>query len=144
MASRATALKRIWGAMERLGDNYNQERQARPAPKAAAAHRWGRKPGVKATAATQEPEDMPSAASPAAGPKPAIEPTVRKHRAGTQSATVIALLERSGGASLEELGQATGWQKHTIRGFVSTLGKKGHRISSLRNANEARAYAIEE
>ena len=56
---------------------------------------------------------------------------------------MIALLERSGGASLEELCQATGWQKHTIRGFVSTLGKQGCRITSRRREDGARVYAIE-
>ena len=33
---------------------------------------------------------------------------------------MIALMKRAKGATLEELGAATGWQKHTIRGLVST------------------------
>jgi hypothetical protein len=58
---------------------------------------------------------------------------------------VIALLERASGASLEELCQATGWQKHTFGGFVSTLEKKhGYNVSSARRQDGARLYSIAE
>ena len=40
-------------------------------------------------------------------------------------AHVIARLQRKGGATLEEIVKATGWQKHTVRGFISILGSKG-------------------
>ena len=44
-------------------------------------------------------------------------------------AHVVALLEREEGASLDELIQATGWQKHTLRAALTGLRKKGHRVS---------------
>jgi hypothetical protein len=34
------------------------------------------------------------------------------------------LLIRTGGATLQEIMAATGWQAHTVRGFISTLPKK--------------------
>jgi hypothetical protein len=37
---------------------------------------------------------------------------------------VVALLERAGGATLDEIMVATTWQKHSVRGFISTLGSK--------------------
>jgi hypothetical protein len=37
---------------------------------------------------------------------------------------VIALVERAGGATLDEIMAATAWQKHSVRGFISTLGSK--------------------
>jgi len=39
--------------------------------------------------------------------------------------------------------ELTAWQKHTIRGFVSILGKKGeHKIESSKNAEGERTYKI--
>ena len=38
---------------------------------------------------------------------------------------------------------ATGWQAHTVRGFVSTLGSKGgEKIESSKNAAGERTYKI--
>jgi len=37
----------------------------------------------------------------------------------------LALLKRAGGATLQHLMRATGWQAHSVRGFISgALGKK--------------------
>jgi uncharacterized protein YcnI len=45
--------------------------------------------------------------------------------------TLVALLRRPGGDSIEELAAATGWQIHSVRGALAgTLKKKGHSISS--------------
>jgi hypothetical protein len=39
--------------------------------------------------------------------------------------TCLNLLSRPGGASIEELQQATGWQEHSVRGFLAgTVRKK--------------------
>ena len=42
-----------------------------------------------------------------------------------KKAEVIALMKHSKGATLAEIVKATGWQPHTVRGFVSILGSKG-------------------
>jgi len=51
---------------------------------------------------------------------------------GTKSATVISLLEHSKGATISELAKSTGWQNHSVRGFLSgTITKKlGRKIVS--------------
>jgi len=42
-----------------------------------------------------------------------------------------------------DAGEATGWQKHTVRGFVSILGSKGgQKIESSKNAAGERSYRI--
>ena len=39
--------------------------------------------------------------------------------------------------------EATGWQAHTVRGFVSILGSKGgEKIESSKNAAGERTYKI--
>ena len=53
------------------------------------------------------------------------------------------MMKRTKGATLVEIMQATGWQKHTVRGFVSILGSKGgQRIESSKNASGERTYKI--
>ena len=51
------------------------------------------------------------------------------------------MIQHKGGASLEEIMKATGWQKHTVRGFISILGSKGMKIASTRRESDgARVY----
>jgi hypothetical protein len=43
----------------------------------------------------------------------------------SKTASVLALLQRDGGVPIDEIMAATGWQRHSVRGFLSTLGSKG-------------------
>lgn len=53
------------------------------------------------------------------------------------------MLQRKGGATLEEIIKATGWQKHTVRGFISILGSKGGlKVTSTRREDGARVYEV--
>jgi hypothetical protein len=53
------------------------------------------------------------------------------------------MMKRAKGVTLAEIASATGWQKHTIRGFVSILGSKGgQKIESAKNAAGERSYRI--
>jgi Protein of unknown function (DUF3489) len=46
---------------------------------------------------------------------------------------VIAMMKRAKGVTLAQIREATGWQAHTVRGFVSILGSKGgEKIESSR------------
>ena len=57
---------------------------------------------------------------------------------------MVTLLERADGATLEEIMTETAWQKHSVRGFISTLGSKhGYAvISTRRETDKARVYSI--
>jgi hypothetical protein len=63
---------------------------------------------------------------------------------GSKTALVIALLEKSKGATLAELMKATGWQAHSVRGFLSgTLRKKmGLKVESAKRGDGERVYSI--
>lgn len=58
-----------------------------------------------------------------------------------KKAEVIAMMKRAKGATLAEIMAATGWQAHTVRGFVSLLGSKGgEKIESTRSDAGERSY----
>src|ERR1700694_5746304 len=65
-------------------------------------------------------------------------------RRGTKSAKILALLRRPAGASLQELRKATGWQAHSVRGFLSGAVKKkmGLPVESAPRDNGERAYRV--
>jgi predicted transcriptional regulator len=89
-------------------------------------------------------------AQPKGGRKPAKKANPTRARASKpmanrtkKRAEVIALMKRSKGATLAEIMVATKWQAHTLRGFVSILGKKGgEKIESSKNAAGERTYKI--
>ena len=64
--------------------------------------------------------------------------------ATTKSQQIMDLLKRANGASITELVKATGWQEHSVRGFMSgTLKKKlALEIVSTRDDGKGRRYQI--
>src|SRR4051812_29804529 len=54
--------------------------------------------------------------------KPERSPTL--FREGSKAAQAYAFLVRRHGVTLEELEQLTGWQRHSIRGFLSSSARK--------------------
>ena len=93
-----------------------------------------RKPAKKAKATNEAKPAKKARPAKAAKPKPE-----RSNKKGG----VIALMKRAKGATLAEIMKATGWQAHTVRGFVSILGKKGgEKIESSKSADGERTYKI--
>jgi hypothetical protein len=111
---RKTAIARIWKAIQVLTPAPAQH-AAPVAPKKAKASK-----DATAEKATRPPREF------------------------SKKAIVLDLLERTGGATLEELMAATAWQKHSVRGFISTLGSKhGYTVASIRReTDQARVYSI--
>ena len=87
------------------------------------------KPGKKATPAKKAPKSAKKAAG---------------ARDGSKTATILEMLKRPGGATARELLKATGWQPHSLRGFVSgTLGKKmGLAVESTKGEDGERSYSV--
>jgi hypothetical protein len=44
---------------------------------------------------------------------------------------VLALLRRDEGATIAQIIEATGWQSHTVRGFLAGLKRKGTTVDVL-------------
>jgi hypothetical protein len=63
---------------------------------------------------------------------------------GTKQQAMIDLLHRPGGATIEEAMKATGWQAHSVRGFISGALKKklGLTVDSEKVEDRGRVYRI--
>ena len=123
-ADRKKAVARIWAAIQPIAERAvaSQPQEPKPAKSAKAT-----KPAKKAKPTKK-----------AAGKK-----TGDKDERSNKKAEVIAMMKRAKGATLAQIVEATGWQKHTIRGFVSLLGSKGgEKIESSKSTAGDRTYRI--
>jgi hypothetical protein len=70
--------------------------------------------------------------------------TEARTREGSKTAKILDLLKRAGGATTKELMKATGWQPHSVRGFLSgTVGKKmGLAVTSVKGEDGERSYYV--
>ena len=93
----------------------NAAKGARVAPRKPRVAASKPKSGKKASSAERRPKSEKAAeqAKPTAGA-----------REGSKAAKVLDLLKRSGGVTLKELRKATGWQPHSVRGFLSGTVRK--------------------
>ncbi|MGA2782623.1 MAG: DUF3489 domain-containing protein [Smithella sp.] len=66
-----------------------------------------------------------------------------KMRKGSKQTIMIKLLNRPGGATIDEMAKATGWQRHSIRGVMSGVLKKRLELSIASEKEErGRVYRI--
>ena len=102
----------------------------------------GATPVKKAHVAKRRADVAPPKATPAR--KATRTKKAATARRGSKTAKILGLLKRPGGALLKELMKATGWQPHSIRGFLSgTLRKKmGIPFESFRSTDGERAYQV--
>jgi Fic family protein len=66
-----------------------------------------------------------------------------KMRETSKQATMIKLLNRPGGATIDEMAKVTGWQRHSVRGVISGVLKKRLGLSIASEKEErGRVYRI--
>ena len=65
-------------------------------------------------------------------------------RPGSKAAKMLALLKRQKGVTINDLVRATGWQPHSVRGFLSgvVVRKMGLKIRSAKSESGERHYAL--
>jgi Protein of unknown function (DUF3489) len=123
--SRKAAVVRIWQAVRRL------------------------LPDVSPSVAPQAAHVAPKRARSKKSPPKAIR-RARAHkganeaRKGSKKAEVLDLMRRAKGVTLAAIMEKTGWQAHTVRGFISgTITRKlGLEVESFRTADKERAYRL--
>jgi hypothetical protein len=160
-----TALRRIWARIQRLGEpavakgDQGQSAKAEQ-PEATDAkngaglpkrvyipgHGWAST--VKAAPRTKKETKKAAGKGNKKGDRKAPKKGTRTEaptapRIGTKMAQVIAMLQRKNGATLNEIADKMGWQKHTVRGFMAGAMKKaGYMVESFKPEGEERTYRI--
>lgn len=126
----SVAIRRIWNAIQCLRDGSEAtETEQEPEEKA-------RKPRKTAAKAPQKAISKPKRQRRQKTATPAKEP-----RQGSKKALAIAMISREKGASQAELMEKFGWQPHTVRGFISTLGSKhGFKTTSEKSETRGLVY----
>jgi hypothetical protein len=120
---RKKAVARIWAAIQPLADTAARSEDQPAAQKRGKASKRT-KSAAPAKKATKK-------ASPASSER------------SNKRAEILAMMSRAKGVTLAEIMEHTGWQAHTVRGFVSVLGSKGgQKIESSKNASGERMYRI--
>jgi hypothetical protein len=103
-------------------------------------------PEIAKAAVTAEPSRKKrSVAEDARAEKgPAELSRMKKQARSTKAGAVLKLVRRPKGASLAELTNATGWQAHSVRGFLSGTVKKklGLNITSEGGKDGVRRYRL--
>jgi hypothetical protein len=132
--SRKVAISRIWKRISGLGGSKTSAQKATTAARKPHSATSKVKSGKKASVARRAPK---------APTKPSK--TNREVRDGSKTAKILDLLKRPDGVTLKELMKASGWQPHSLRGFISgTLGKKmGLKVESAKRENGERVYSLQ-
>jgi hypothetical protein len=145
---RATAVSRIWKAIQSLGQVASAAEEPAPAPEMALVAELPEtasvpeqpietaepeavipettEPAVDTTVAPQSPDVAPlesavkkKATRAKKTPVAATTKDAGAPREGSKTSQVIAMLKREGGTTLEEIMTAMSWQKHTTRAMLS-------------------------
>ena len=157
---RATAVSRIWKAIQSLSQAAPAVEEPAPVPEPEASETaqpealipGSTEPAVATAVAAQAPDVAPS--EPAAKKKATREKkapvatTTRESgapREGSKTSQVIAMLKREGGTTLEEIMAEMGWLKHTTRAMLSAGGSltKNHGLTvTSEKVGDKRVYSI--
>jgi len=139
--TKAVASK-IWESIQILGKAAEPAAEAKPkADKKAKGSAKAAKGAPAKGKATKKA--TPTKGAPKAKKSPAGEEKPKGIRGGSKTAQVVALLQRKNGATLVEIMDKMGWQKHTVRGFMAGAMKKaGYTVESFKPEGGERTYRI--
>ena len=123
---RKTAIARIWKAIQSLQPSPEAEEKAAPSRDVGT----GRAAEPKATSKAKARKKSTTGGQGA--------------REGSKKAAILELLRRPDGATLKDLMAATGWQGHSVRGFISgaIVKKMGLKVESKKRDDGERSYSL--
>jgi len=72
-----------------------------------------------------------------------IDPRGKKAGPGSKQSRVVAMLQSPAGATIAALMQATGWQQHSVRGFLTGVVRKRLKLNlGSKKVDGTRVYLI--
>src|ERR1039458_8726305 len=116
-----------------------------PSKKAASQKKGAPKSekSAKSAKATAPKKTIPAKKTTKAPKKATKAPESAGPREGSKTAQVVAMLQRKNGATLAEIMEKMGWQRHTVRGFMAGAMKKaGYTVESFKSDKGERTYRI--
>ena len=149
---RKTGIERIWKRIQRLGESAepkaDQSGEPKPEPQAEQPQaeqeaEGGAQAATDAPAKAKAKKKAATAKAAPKGKKAAKAQDTAGPREGSKTAQVVAMLQRKNGATLAEIIDKMGWQKHTVRGFMAGAMKKaGFTVESFKPEGGERTYRI--
>jgi len=102
------------------------------------------KSAKKPSFAKSSPAKSPSSARAAKPFPPSVDgPKTHKADARSKQACVIAMLQSPAGTTIAAIMKATGWQQHSVRGFLASVVRKRLMLKLASNkVNGNRIYQI--
>ena len=98
------------------------------------------KPSLAKSPPTKSPSSV-KAAKPF--PQSAEEPKTHKANARSKQPCIIAMLQSPAGTTIAAIMKATGWQQHSVRGFLAGVVRKRLKLKLASNkVNGNRIYQI--
>ena len=86
----------------------------------------------------------PSARAADTAPKTIGEPKIEKIDPGSKQSRVIALLSSPGGTTVAAMMKTTGWQQHSVRGFLAGVVRKRLKFKlNSKKIDGTRVYRID-
>jgi hypothetical protein len=72
-----------------------------------------------------------------------VDPGGKKAEPGSKQSRVIAMLQSPAGATIAAMMQATGWQQHSVRGFLAGVVRKRLKLKlGSRKVEGTRVYRV--
>jgi hypothetical protein len=135
-----TGASKIWESIQVLGKAAEAPGKPKANKKAKGSAKAAKGTPAKGKASQKA---TPAKSAPKAKKSPATEEKPKGVRGGSKTAQVVAMLQRKNGATISEIMEKMGWQKHTVRGFVAGAMKKaGYAVESFKPEGGERTYRI--
>jgi hypothetical protein len=137
------AISQIWTRIQRLGENTEPKADPPAKPKSERKAKGGAQAAKGASAKAKATKKTTSAKKAPQAKKAEKAQESGAPREGSKTAQVVAMLQRKGGATLTEIMEKMGWQRHTVRGFMAGAMKKaGYNVESFKPDGGQRTYRI--
>jgi hypothetical protein len=137
---RKKAVDRIWKQIEPMRAEAGAAQRAAPKARKKGELKSKAPQSVNVASASGSAKDKVTPAR--RSPSPPVD--AKGTRKNTKATAILELLKHKGGCSLSAIMEATGWQAHSVRGFLSgTMKKKmGLDVVSTKAENGERSYSI--